>query len=111
MGHTDAGHRRGRDTGERELALGALTRIEEDRLAVPAEQIPVVVAVMRRRLTRRSQHDEFTFAHSTGLSHCLQSHCLQLMDVSLQLTSTVVQIFAKDVYRSGRACVWSWIAC
>lgn len=67
MGDADPRDNSGGDTGERELALGALTRIEQHAFTVPAQQVPVVVALPRRRLAGRPQDDEFALGHPTGL--------------------------------------------
>ena len=44
VGEADPGDVVARDAGEQHLALGALARVEEDALAVPAQQVAVVVA-------------------------------------------------------------------
>jgi hypothetical protein len=61
----DPGDVRGRDPGQQHLALGALPRVEQEALFVPAQEVPVVVARARRRLARRPEHHEF--AHTPML--------------------------------------------
>src|SRR3954454_25058546 len=61
-GHGGRGH-----PGVGELALGPLAGIEQDAFAVPAEQIAVVSARLRRRLASRPEHHELARRHVIGL--------------------------------------------
>lgn len=51
-----------------ELALGAFARIKQDAMRIPAQQIPVVVAVPRRCLTCRAEDLEFSDRHVACLA-------------------------------------------
>ncbi len=51
------------DAGPQHLALGPLARVEEDALAVPAQQIAVVVAVAGRHLTGGAEDHELSYGH------------------------------------------------
>lgn len=53
----------GGDPGAQHLALGALAGVEQDALAVPAQQVAVVVAVPGRDLARGAEDDEFAYGH------------------------------------------------
>jgi hypothetical protein len=48
------------------LPLGALAGVDEQALAVPAQQVPVVVALAGRDLARRPEHDQLTYGHGRG---------------------------------------------
>ena len=61
---------RGRDPGVDHLPLGALARVEEQALAVPAQQVAVVVAGPGGHLAGGAEDDEF--AHGT---ECPTLHC------------------------------------
>ena len=52
------------DAGPQHLPLGALARVEQDALAVPAQQIAVVVAVPGGHLARGAQHHQFPDAQN-----------------------------------------------
>jgi hypothetical protein len=56
----------GGDARVQHLPLGALSGVEEDALAVPAQQIAVVVAVPGRDLTGGAEDDEFAQGHRAG---------------------------------------------
>ncbi|CAM5668278.1 hypothetical protein SVIOM74S_08144 [Streptomyces violarus] len=53
----------GGDPGAQHLALCALAGVEQDALAVPAEQVAVVVAVPGRDLAGGPEDDEFAYGH------------------------------------------------
>ena len=59
----DPRDRRPGGVGQDELALRALAGVEEEHFVVPTQQVPVVVAVARRRLPRGPQHDELARRH------------------------------------------------
>jgi len=63
MGDADPGDLAHRDPGEDHLPLGALTRVEQQPLAVPAQQVAVVVTAAGRRLARRAKNHQFTIRH------------------------------------------------
>ena len=48
------------NAGVEQLPLRAFTRIEEDGPAVPAQHVPVVVAIPGRRLRGGPQHDQLS---------------------------------------------------
>ena len=77
VGDADPGHGRGRHPGDRELSLRALPGIEQQALAVPSQQVAVVVAMPRRGLAGRPQHDEFALAHTTGLPADRPRRCIR----------------------------------
>jgi hypothetical protein len=54
---------RGRDVGEDHLPLRALARVEQKSLAVPAQKIPVVIALARRHLAARPERDKSSCRH------------------------------------------------
>ena len=60
VGEADAVHVRAREARHQQLPLGALARIEQDVVPVPPQQVPVVVAVPGRRLTRRTQDHQLS---------------------------------------------------
>src|SRR4029453_5687349 len=62
VGDADPGNLRGRHACVDHLTLGALSRIEENALAIPAEQVSVVIARSRRDLGGGSEENEFTHA-------------------------------------------------
>ena len=51
------------DVRQRQLSLGALARIEQDDLIVPAQHVAVVVAIPRRHLARRTQDHQLSGSH------------------------------------------------
>ena len=55
------------DPGAQHLALGALAGVEEDALAVPAQQVAVVVAVPGRDLARGAEDDQFPYGQAAAL--------------------------------------------
>jgi hypothetical protein len=63
MGDADPGDLARCDPGEDHLPLGALTRVEQQPLAVPAQQVAVVVAAAGGRLARRAENHQFTIRH------------------------------------------------
>ena len=63
MGDADPGDLAHRDPGEDHLPLGALTRVEQQPLAVPAQQVAIVVAAAGGCLARRAQHHQLTIRH------------------------------------------------
>src|SRR5690606_36973720 len=56
------------DAGVDQLALGALARIDQHPLRVPAQEVAVVVAGARRGLARRAQHHQVSTAHPHSLA-------------------------------------------
>ena len=66
VGEAHPGHGARRDVGERHLPLGALARVEQEALAVPAQQVAVVVAGPGRHLRRGAQDHELAH-HATSL--------------------------------------------
>lgn len=68
----DPRNRCSRHASQGHLSLGALSRIEQHAVAVPAKQVTVVIAMSRRRLARSSQHDQFAFRHLNGLSRSVR---------------------------------------
>jgi hypothetical protein len=60
VGDTDARDVGGADARQLHLPLRALAGVEEEPLAVPAQQVPVVVALAGRSLARRPQYDQLT---------------------------------------------------
>ena len=56
----DPGDVGGRDPGLQHLALGAFAGVEQDPLAVPAQEVAVLVAIARGHLAGGAQHDEFS---------------------------------------------------
>src|SRR5579863_10057732 len=62
---TDAGDLARGDPGEQHLPLGSLPRIEQHPLAVPAQQVPVVVTAAGGRLTGRAKNHQLTTGHDT----------------------------------------------
>jgi hypothetical protein len=63
VGQTDPGDAAGRDPGEAELALGALAGVEEDALAIPAQEVAVVVPGASGYLAGCAQDDQVASAH------------------------------------------------
>ncbi len=61
-----AGDVGGGDAGVGHLPLGALAGVDEQALAVPAQQVAVVVALAGRHLARRPEHDELTHRRDRG---------------------------------------------
>lgn len=57
------------DPGPQHLALGALAGVEEDALAVPAQQIAVVVAVPGGDLAGGAEHHQLAYGHGAGLRY------------------------------------------
>src|SRR5215475_3367212 len=55
----------GRHAGELHLALRSLPRIEQQALAVPPEEVAVVVAAASRNLARGAENHEFPVGHGT----------------------------------------------
>lgn len=53
----------GCDPSPQHLPLGALAGVEEDALAVPAQQIAVVVSVPGGNLAGGAEHHQFTYGH------------------------------------------------
>ena len=68
VGDADPGDLVRGHAGEQHLALGALARIEQQALIVPAQEVPVLVAGARGRLTRGAEDDQLTVGHGTDLS-------------------------------------------
>jgi hypothetical protein len=60
------GDRTDRDPGVQHLPLGSLTRIEQETLVVPAQEVPVLRAFPGRHLTTGAQHNEFTHAPNSS---------------------------------------------
>lgn len=60
VGDADSAEAPGRHAGQQELALGAFARVEKDPIAVPAQQVAVLVAVPGGRLTRSPEDDQFS---------------------------------------------------
>ncbi len=65
----DPRDRCGGDVREHELALRALARVEQHTFTVPAQEVPVVVALSCRRLAGRPQHDELALRHVSAADH------------------------------------------
>ena len=63
MTQAQSSHTIYRDTGQRQLALTALPRIEQQPLAVPAQQVSVVVAMTSGHLTGGTEHDQLPDRH------------------------------------------------
>ena len=53
-----------REVGVRHLPLRAFARVEEKALVVPADEVPVVVAVARRNLAASPERDQLSRAHA-----------------------------------------------
>jgi hypothetical protein len=53
------------DPGEQHLPLGSLARVEQDPLAIPAQQVPIVVTAAGGRLTGRAKYYQLTAGHGT----------------------------------------------
>ena len=51
-----------RSEGVQHLPLGALTRIEEEALGVPPQEVAVLAALPRRHLTPGAQDNQFAHA-------------------------------------------------
>jgi hypothetical protein len=60
MRDADLGDVSRRDPGVDQLSLRALTRIEQQALAVPTQQVAVVIAIARGHLAGGTEHDELT---------------------------------------------------
>ncbi len=58
--------RRGGNTGTEHLLLGALTRVEQDRLVVPAQHVAVLVPFPRGDLAGSTQHDQLSHQMTPG---------------------------------------------
>jgi hypothetical protein len=67
MRQADAGDLARLHAREEHLSLRAFSRIEEQPLAVPPQQIAVLVAALRRRLTGSSEDDQLTVGHGSNL--------------------------------------------
>jgi hypothetical protein len=67
VGDADPGDLVRGDAGEQHLALGPLTRVEQQPLSVPAQEVPVVVASAGRGLTRGAEDDQLTVGHGPTL--------------------------------------------
>jgi hypothetical protein len=65
MGDTDAGDPGRGDPGEQHPPLCPLTRVKQQSLAIPKQQVAVVVAAAGRRLARRAKNHQFPVRHST----------------------------------------------
>lgn len=63
VGDRDAGYVVGGHTGEGHLTLRPLTGIEQNSLRAPAQQVPVVIAVLGWHLARGAEYYEFTLRH------------------------------------------------
>ena len=63
VGDADAGDLARRDPGEQHLPLGSLARVEQQALAVPAQQVAVVAAAARGRLARRAKDHKLARGH------------------------------------------------
>src|SRR4029079_476569 len=63
MGDADAGDLTRGDPGEQHLPLRSLTRVEQQALVVPAQEIAVVIAAAGGRLTRRAEDHQLTIGH------------------------------------------------
>src|SRR5207244_7182232 len=60
VAQADPGHVGGADTGLQHLPLGALTRVEQQALTVPAQEVSVMSAGAGRYLARGSEHHQLT---------------------------------------------------
>jgi len=65
MGDADAGDLARGHPGEQHLPLRSLTRVEQQALVVPAQEIAVVIAAAGGRLTRRAEDHQLTIGHGT----------------------------------------------
>ena len=65
VGDADAGDLGGSDPGEQHLPLGPLAWVKQPSLAIPPQQVAVVVAAPGRCLARRTQNHQFAVRHST----------------------------------------------
>ena len=55
----------GRNTCQEKLALGSLARVEQQALAIPAQQVSVVIAVACRHLAGGTEHDQLADRHAS----------------------------------------------
>ena len=88
VGDADAGDVARSGARPEELPLAAVAGVEEEALAVPPQQIAVVVALARGNLAGRSQDDQFPDCHP--------------------LTLTSVPCGASKWQRRGRSRTWRW---
>ena len=65
MRDADTGDLAGGDPGEQHLPLGALTRVKQQPLAIPPQQVPIVVTAAGGRLARRPQNHQLPVGHGT----------------------------------------------
>ena len=63
VGETQPGDGTCRDTCEQKLALSSLSGVEQQALAVPAQQITVVIPVAGRYLAGGTEHDQLAERH------------------------------------------------
>ena len=63
MAQAQPSHATCRDAGQRQLPLGPLPRIEQQPLAVPAQQVSVVVAMTGGHLTGGTEHEQLPDRH------------------------------------------------
>ena len=67
VGHADVVDAGGGRTGQQELALGPLARVEQDGAVVPAQEVAVVVAATGGGLAGRAEDDQLAGGHAPVL--------------------------------------------
>src|ERR1700676_172321 len=67
VGYADVADRPRGAAGQQHLALGALSRVDEDGSPVPPQEVPIVVPIPGRSLAGRSEHDQPACWHECSL--------------------------------------------
>ncbi len=63
VGEAQPSDRAGRHTGQQQLTLRSLSRVEQHALTVPAQQVTVVIAVTGGHLAGGTEHDQLADRH------------------------------------------------